>query len=304
MIILVVLLFALFASLFGLSKVGLEYGEPFFLIGSRFLLAGILLIAHQLIYNRKNIQFRLSHLTPLFFLGLINIYLTNVAEISGIKHMTSAKACLIYSLSPPLAALVAYCMLRETLDLKKWLGLCIGFSGVIPTFMIQSQSEQILSNVVGITRAEIALLIAVFSSVLGWALLKKIINIYNYSPLMANGISMTLGGILALFHSYFSGEVWDPIPITEFKPYITNTLWMCIISNIICYNLYGFLLKTYSATFMSFAGLITPFFASLFGWYFLSETITWHFFASIFLFFIGLILFNDWPKKNKISEQR
>jgi drug/metabolite transporter (DMT)-like permease len=42
---------------------------------------------------------------------------------------------------------------------------------------------------------------------------------------------------------------------------------------------------------MSLAGLVTPLFASLFGWYFLNEEISWHFFASMVLFSIGLTLF-------------
>jgi drug/metabolite transporter (DMT)-like permease len=42
---------------------------------------------------------------------------------------------------------------------------------------------------------------------------------------------------------------------------------------------------------MSFAGLVTPFFASFFGWYFLGETISWHYFASIIVFSIGLTIF-------------
>ena len=68
-------------------------------------------------------------------------------------------------------------------------------------------------------------------------------------------------------------------------------LWMLLISNVVCYNLYGHLLKRFSATFMSLAGLITPLFASLFGWYFLDEVITWHFYMSMFIFSIGLFIF-------------
>jgi drug/metabolite transporter (DMT)-like permease len=291
MVFLVILLFALFASLFGINKATLEYTEPFFLIGSRMFLAGLLLTGHQLIFNRKNICFKTQHILPLFLLGLLNIYVTNIAEIWGLQHMVSAKACLIYSISPFLAALVAYFVLKETLNAKKWLGLCIGIFGLIPIFMIQSPSEHTMGEIGHISLPEIALLIAVLCSVYGWTLLKKIINNYRYSPLMANGISMILGGALALCHSYLAGETWAPIPVTQFKPFIQNTLWMCLISNIVCYNLYGYLLKRYTATFMSFAGLITPFFASFFGWVFLGEIITWHFFASIALFSIGLTLF-------------
>ncbi len=291
MIALVILLFALFASLFGISKATLEYSEPFFLIGSRMFFAGILLLAHQFIWNRKNFSFKLSHFKPLFLLAFTMIYLTNVAEIWGIQHMVSAKACLLYSLSPFLAALVAYLVLRETLNAKKWVGLCIGFVGLIPIFYAQSPEEILSGGIAGISFAEIAALIAVVASVYGWIQLKKVISEYQYSPLMANGISMTLGGAMALAHSYFVGESWNPIPVSDYWPFLQNSLLMCVISNIVCYNLYGYLLKRYTATFMAFAGLVTPFFASFFGWYFLNETITWHFYLSIVLFTVGLAIF-------------
>jgi len=114
---------------------------------------------------------------------------------------------------------------------------------------------------------------------------------YEYSALIANGLSMTLGGLFALAHSYVAGENWAPIPVTQMQPFIINTLIMCVISNLICYNLYGYLLKRFSATFMSFAGLVTPLFASLFGFLFLQEVVTWHFYVSIMLFSLGLIIF-------------
>ncbi len=288
---LVILLFALFASLFGLSKDTLNYSEPFFLIGSRMLFAGVLLLLHQFIFNRSAFQIKASHLKSLLLLSILSIYLTNIAEIWGIQHMVSAKACLIYSLSPFLAALVAYVVLKETLSIKKWIGLCVGFLGLIPIFITQSPTEQAIGELPLITMAEVALLIAVFCSVYGWILLKKVVSDFQYTPLMANGISMTVGGLFALLHSYYSGESWDPVPVTQISPFILNSLFMCLISNIICYNLYGYLLKRYSATFMSFAGLVTPFFASFFGWYFLGETITWHYFASIAIFSLGLTIF-------------
>lgn len=300
---LVILLYALFASLFAFSKGTLEFSEPFFLIGSRMTFAGLLLLAHQFIWNRKSFKFKTSHIKYLFLLGFFCIYLTNIAEIWGVQHMVSAKACLIYSLSPFLAAAVAYFVLGETLTPKKWLGFCIGVLGLIPTFMARSHEELVAGNLAFISLPEVALLIAVFGSVYGWILLKKVIQEYEYTPLMANGISMTLGGILALLHSYISGESWTPIPVATdaLAPFLLNSLGMCLISNIICYNLYGYLLKRYTATFMSFAGLITPFFASLFGWFFLGESITWHFFVAIAIFSIGLsIFYNEELKKDAV----
>jgi len=290
---LVILLFALFASLFTLSKTALDFSEPFFLIGSRMAFSGVLLLTHQFIFNRKAFKIKANHVLPLVMLGLVSIYITNIAEIWGIQYMSSAKACLIYSLSPFVAALFAYWMLKETLSFKKWIGLLIGFIGLTPILFTHSSSQDLAKDLLFVSWAEVSLITAVFASVYGWILLKKIINDYRYTPIMANGISMLIGGTLALFHSYTSGESWSPIPVIsgQYAAFIECAFWMMIISNVICYNLYGYLLKRFSATFMSLAGLVTPLFASLFGWYFLDELISWHFFASMVLFSIGLAIF-------------
>jgi len=55
--------------------------------------------------------------------------------------------------------------------------------------------------------------------------------------------------------------------------------------------MYGYLLKQYSATFLSFAGFSTPLFAALFGWLFLSELVTFHFFVALGLLTVGLGIF-------------
>lgn len=289
----VILLFALFASLFTLSKTALGFSEPFFLIGSRMAFAGVLLLGHQFIFNRQAFNIKLQHVIPLLLLAFISIYITNIAEIWGLQFMSSAKACLIYSLSPFIAALVAYLLLKETLTFKKWIGLVVGFIGLTPILFVGTQASALAKDLFFVSWAEVAIIIAVFASVYGWILLKKIINDYEYTPIMANGVSMLIGGCLALFHSYLSGESWTPVPVIsgQYAAFIECTIWMTLISNVICYNLYGYLLKRFSATFMSLAGLVTPLFASLFGWYFLNETITWHFFASMALFSMGLTIF-------------
>jgi drug/metabolite transporter (DMT)-like permease len=70
-------------------------------------------------------------------------------------------------------------------------------------------------------------------------------------------------------------------------------LLLIAISNLICYNLYGYLLKKYSVTFVSFAGFITPLFTALFGWWYLGEVVTWPFYVSAIIVFAGLCIFNQ-----------
>jgi drug/metabolite transporter (DMT)-like permease len=287
----VILLFALFASLFTLQKEALQFCEPFFLVGFRMSLAGLLLLAYSTL-KEKNSTFKLSHIKHLIMLSTFQIYLANICEIWSLKYMESAKVCLIFSLSPFLSALIAFLVLRETLSVKKWWGMIIGFIGLIPIIFTNTSQESSSGSFFIFSYAELVLLIGVASSVYGWVILKKILQSLHYSPMFANGTSMLIGGILSLIHSFAAGENWQPIPVNNFSAFLIYSTIMCLISNIICYNLYGFLLKKFSATFMSFAGLITPIFASLFGFVFLKENITWQFFASMLLFSIGLFVFH------------
>ncbi len=256
------------------------------------LFAGLVLLGYLAIKNKfRGFQIKSQHVGGVVLLALSQIYLTNILEIWAIEHMVSSKACLLYSLSPFVSALVAFVILKEHLSSKKLLGMLIGFLGLLPVLFAQTQEEVSGGTFLMFTLAELAMVGAVFCSVYGWIMLKKVMQDYTYSPLLANGMSMTIGGVMALMHSYFAHEQWAPVPVTNFQAYAINTLIMCLISNLICYNLYGYLLKRFSATFMSFAGLVTPLFASLFGFFWLNEVITWHFFVAIALFILGLAIF-------------
>lgn len=289
---LVIVLYALFASVFTISKAALGYTEPFFLVGSRMLVAGVLMLTYQFAFNRKEFIFEKSHFWRLFRLALFNIYLTNVFEFWGLKYLTSFKTCFIYSLSPFVSALLAYYMCSEKMGWKKWLGLSIGFAGFLPILINHTNTEDLTGHIFFFSGAELAVIAAATSAVYGWILLKQLINENGYSPFMANGLSMVVGGVMALVHSYCV-ENWNPLPVTEYAPFIECTFYLILISNLVCYNLYGFLLKRFSATFMSFAGFVTPFFTALFGWFLLGETVTWPFYVSAAIVFLGLTLFNQ-----------
>lgn len=289
---LVVLLFALFASLFTIEKNALHYAQPFFLVGSRMMLAGILLLGWQSIRDSSNLKISSSAWKSIGLLAFINIYLTNTLEIWGLSHMASSKTCLLYSLSPFFAALVAYFVLNEKLNTRKWMGLIVGFVGLWPILYTQTENEWQTGQWMIFSIAECAVLGAVVSSVFGWILLKKIIAEHAHLTLLTiNGYSMLIGGCLAMTQSYTAGEHWAPIPVYHFGYYLLFIAALCITSNLICYNLYGYLLRKYSATFISFAGLLTPMFSTFYGWYFLDEVITWHFYTSIAIFSIGMIFF-------------
>ncbi len=283
----VIFMYAAWSSVFSFGKAALEHCPPVFLTGFRMTFAGIILLIWLGIKNIKSLKIGKKQLLPLIALAVFSIYLTNILEFWGLQYLTAAKACFIYSLSPFFAALFSYIHFGEKMNKKKLFGMLIGCLGFIPALMSQSSSGGFSFS---ISWPDIALMGAALFSVYGWVLLRVIVKNQTLSPLYANGYSMLFGGILAFIQSAFV-DTWAPIPVTTQLPaVIKSIIIMTAISNILCYNLYGFMLKKYTATFLSFMGLLSPIFASLNSWAILGESPSWYILVSTSIVSLGLFI--------------
>jgi drug/metabolite transporter (DMT)-like permease len=285
----VVIMYAVWSSVFSLGKMTLQYCPPLFLTGARMLMAGLLLLGFLAIFKRSSFKLNRLQILSIVLLALFSIYLSNALEFWGLQYLSAAKTCFIYSLSPFFAALFSYLHFNEKMNGRKWLGLGIGFLGFIPVLLTQTGSEELLNAFSFFSWPTLAIMGAALCSVYGWVILRLIVKDHSISPLMANGASMLLGGLLAFGHSFFV-EDWNPLPILpeNFTPFLQGTLLMTLLSNVICYNLYGMLLKRFTATFLSFMGLLSPIFASINGLIFLKEPISWTIILSTGIVSLGL----------------
>lgn len=290
-ILIAIFMFATWSSVFSLGKVALEYAPPLFLTGFRMALAGILLLLYLLVMRRSAFKINYKQFASLALLAFFSIYLTNILEFWGLQYLSAAKTCFIYSLSPFFAALFSYLHFGEKMNRRKWLGLLIGFLGVMPVLLTQTGAEELLNAFAFFSWPTLAIMGAALCSVYGWILLRVVVKDSAVSPVMANGTSMLIGGMFALFHSLFV-DAWNPLPfkMENIGPFLAPTLAMTFISNILCYNLYGAMLKRFTATFLSFLGLLSPIFASLISFAFLGEPLSWTIFLSTGIVSIGLFL--------------
>lgn len=269
----VVLMFAAWSSIFSLAKITLEYSPPLFLTAVRMLLAGALLLGYLAIRNRSSFQISLKQFLSLALYALFSMYLANAFEFWSVQHLSAAKTCFLYSLSPFLTAFFSYLHFGEKMNPRKWVGMGIGFLGIIPVLAIQTGSEDLIGGIFCFSWPELAMMGAALCSVYGWVLLRLLVKDSSISPSMANGTGMLIGGIFALVHSFLI-DPWHPTPVSgdHFPAFLQGTLIMTFISNIVCYNIYGLMLKRFTATFLSFMGLLSPVFASLMSWLFIGET--------------------------------
>jgi drug/metabolite transporter (DMT)-like permease len=290
-IFIIIFMYGVWSSVFTVGKWTLEYCPPLFLTASRMLIAGVLLAGFLALTRRSVFKLTGRQLLSLGLLAVFSIYLTNAFEFWSLQYMTAAKTCFFYSLGPFFTALFSYLHFGEKMNGRKWLGMSVGFAGFLPVLAAQKGADELLSSLAILSWPEISMIAASACTAYGWILLRLLVKDQSISPLMANSASMLIGGTFALVHSYFV-EAWNPLPVSGdgLMPFLQGALLMTFISNILCYNLYGFVLKKFTATFVSFMGLLSPIFASLISWAFLGEQPSPVIFASTAIVSIGLWL--------------
>lgn len=193
--------------------------------------------------------------------------------------------------------------MNERITKRQWLGLAIGFLGILPIVMGSDASESVAGAIGFLSIPEIVLFFAVLAGAYGWIVMKQLVSDRSYSTIMVNGVGMFAGGIITFIASlFFEGVPHIKVP-AEAYTWSIDPYWgsvgmfllyaglLILIANLICFNLYGVLLRRHSATLISFAGFTTPLFAALFGWILLSESITWGFILSVVIVTLGLYLF-------------
>lgn len=311
MIFVISLLNMILASTFIIGKEALVYVHPFFLIAVRMIIGGSLLLGYQYFFKHVHFFLPRKHIWLLVQAVLFHIYFSFMLEFWALEYVASAKTCLFFNLSPFVTAIFCYFLFSERLTFKQKVGLTIGFLGFLPElFAPQPLLEESAGGFGFISFPEIALLAAVVTSAYGWIVMKKLVVDNHYPVAMFNGISMFFGGVLALVTSLcWSG--WPTVkalstPTNAIDYHLINSLGaqgagialflfytalLIIVANFIYYNLYGVLLKKYSATFLSFSGFTAPLFTAFFGWLSLAEAISWHFVVTNICVFFGLYLF-------------
>lgn len=261
------MLFAMWSTCFTIGKMAIFSSTPLFFTAIRMLFASFLILGFMLIKKRSQLKVTKKQLGAICLLAVLSMYLNNALEFYSLRYISASKTCFIYSLTPIFAATLSYFHFKEKLSPLKVLGMAVALIGIIPIFFMQSSSEKLTSSFFHISLPELAVILAVFLSVYGWILLRKLVKDNSVSPLTANGLGMLIAGIFAITHSFLL-DSWSPVPITagHMAPFIQGIISYTVVSNIICYNLYGYLLKKYTATFMSFVGLLSPIFASFSEW--------------------------------------
>ncbi len=296
MFLIIVLQFIL-ASSFVVSKSLLSIVPPFLLVGLRMSIGGSILLLYTFIFNRSAFYISHRNIVPLLTAAIFGVFITNGLEAWGLRETVSAKAYFIYNLGPFFAALLGYLFFHEKMTRNKWIGLLVGFCGFFPLIYNDLQTQHALLN----SLPELALLVSAAATVGGWISKKKLIFFQHYAITMANGVTMLLGGLCAfVVSSLTESHNWSMIANSSLVHILLplNILLTCLLG----YNLYGWLLKRYSATYTALAGFLGTLFTGLLGLVFLHETLSWAFWVAFIIVAFGVGIFHQEEEKRIRNE--
>lgn len=276
------------ALVFPLARMALHYAPPFFIVGIRQLIAGILLLLFVWLFQRDRLKVPKNQHINLLRFGFFTAFITTVLEFWAIQFMISAKAAFLYKFAPIAAVVFSYIHFGEKLTWKKGIGLLLAIGGFIPILINKAPGNDVVGGIGWLSWPEIAVLAGAVTMVYGWSSLRLAIQ-EGVSPLLANGLGMGLAGILSLILSAFT-ESWKPAVI-DVWPFIGVITAMIISANLIAANLYAYLFKRFTTSFLTLTNFTNTFFTAFYGWILLGETVGWQFFAAAGMVLCGLLLF-------------
>jgi drug/metabolite transporter (DMT)-like permease len=196
----------------------------------------------------------------------------------------------LYATAPFITAIIQYLHGKEVLTFQKIIGLAVGALGLAPILMQSSGHQQTEAQPELAGYGNLVILVSMVLFCYGWVFFKKLLMSCRYSIQMLNGIAMMIGGLVSVAAV---GLVHGPIAMwyLPYSPDFTLLMTAFLLSSLLTYSLYAYLLQVFSPTFISFAGFLEPAFGMLYGLFLIGYEISWLHIASFLVLFLGLYIF-------------
>jgi drug/metabolite transporter (DMT)-like permease len=282
---LVFLMNFLYAAAFPIGKLGLQYAGPFFLLGMRWVMAGLLLLSYYLMTTKK--MHRIAPEDWLLMMKTILFYdvLAFGLEYWSMEYISALKTNMLWSSLPFVSALLGYYLFSERITKIKWLGLLVGTLGMIPMMLLPDERHTPLGSML----PEFAMCMVVLATAYGQYLVKRLFD-KGYPLVLVNGITMMVGGVV-LLTCRFAMLPFDAELCSSLQHVLGYGALQVMVYDIVATGIYGLLLRRYSVTFLSFSNFLCPIFGAVLSKCIFGETLYYHYFISFVLILIGLVLF-------------
>jgi drug/metabolite transporter (DMT)-like permease len=245
-------------------RYGVEVLPPFVLGSLRFLMAGVLMLVGAAALRMKVLPNR-QELVRLVIIGVLMLGCGNTSVIWAEQYLPTGLAALLVAAVPLYAALIEMFLPKgEGLRVKGWLGVCIGFAGLVFLLWpglregLRGDSRQIVAA--GVT----------LGGALCWTSASVISrrSTFRISGFAAAGWEMLFGGVfnvlMMLVTNGYHGAQWG-------LQAWASTLYLVTFGSILTYSAYVYLLNHVSVSKVATYAYVNPVIAVILGVIFLRE---------------------------------
>ncbi|MCE4048932.1 MULTISPECIES: DMT family transporter [Bacillaceae] len=282
--ILIILTTALMGSSFAIGKIGLSYSSPLLLAGLRFVLAGIIMAVIVKKFKRPQ---------PSGYRNWRRVLIIGALQTAGVmgcifislRTITASESSILTFMNPLLVIIFGTIFMGNRYRWYQWSGVVLGFVGV----------GIILG---GIKDFNIGIVFGAFSAVF-WAISTLLVNKWgrHFDTWALSAYQMLFGGGILLFLSFL---LEDPFFYIN-KNSILILLWLSIMSSIVQFAVWYFLLQKGDPGKTSSYLFLAPFFGVLTGNILLQEVISYSLISGGIFILLGIYLVNNNFKKEIVS---
>lgn len=262
------------------NKLGVSAMPPFFFIGVRQFVAGILIIFFLFATGKLALPDR-SFLFTQSILGLLMISVGNGVGILGLQYIDSGISAIMSSTSPLLIALLYASISSTKISSVSWTGLILGTLGILiiclTTFHFETGNKSWLG------------FLCTSGSVIAWSVGSVYSKIRNdmYNPLEASGYQLLLGSIPILLSSFITE---DPLHYTYNLTHFAIWTYVIVFGSIIAYSCYIYCLEHLPVSMAGLHTYVNPIIALFLGSLFLNEKMTFSMLIGSVITLIGVYL--------------
>ncbi|GAU78517.1 EamA family transporter [Fusibacter sp. 3D3] len=258
-------------------KIGVTDMPPMFFAGSRFLIAGSIMLTYA---KLKGLPFPkgFKSIKGLSIVGILMLLGGNGLIVYAEQWVDSGVASMMVATMPLFIALLERLLIRSVkLSKLGYFGLLIGFYGVYRLITPSGLHQGMNPTYVGI------ILLATFLWSLGSVYSKMVVS--EGSIVNNIGIQMLSGGIGLMIISVLAGELSR---LTLSRSSLMALAYLIVFGSIVGYSSYIYVLAHWPATKAGTYAYINPMVAMILGFFILNEPVTIQMVSSMIIILLGV----------------
>lgn len=292
-------LFIVWGSTYLGIMIAIKSIPPFFMLGARFFIAGLILYSWCLIKGEKAPSIRLF--STIGVGGILMLFMGNGAVTWAEQYLPSGLAAIVVATVPLWFVL---------LDKRQWkfnfsnkliiVGFVTGFAGVLLLFAGKGAGS-LLDN-----KFKLISFFVLITGTIGWAIgsLYSKYKQVDVSVTMKAAVQMLAAGIVSLLTGMVANEQKNFVASHVSLQSLFALLYLIIMGSLVTYMAYIWLLSVRPPALVGTYAYVNPVVAVFLGWLIAGEAITQQQIIALVVILTGVILvnFSKEPKKVMVSE--